>query len=422
MAKHLAFLFFTLAWLAMSGSTYGCLNGYRENEEASPAGVAYVKSITDHDLSSPWTEVRDDLAARSKKEPTIENLNDYAVALCHTADFDLAIEILQQIEKTWPNEYRTATNLGTAYELAGKNEDALKWIQEGLRRNPASHEESEWIHVAILKAKLELAKNPASLKNDEWLRNHDVLGLDFGSEIKPMRPANLPIGNRGKPLALPAIRDGLQHQLHERIQFTPKPDTIVSQLIFDFANLVYLTSELDAQTTSLPLYQLAKVYAQPDELFAETGLPGDAELPGYTTNEMLSKRLAVFGKKPNRPWFRKPWVMTQLCMVVTLIGVLAGILSIVAAMIAQKLMPDQTPTWVRKLAATKTTLSTSIRPNRVVLLIPIVIVASTAGSDRQFLGMLICGMAVLAASYILMLISRHDRSTKGDDDPTPAET
>src|SRR5690606_13087090 len=50
-----------------------------------------------------------------------------------------AISLLQKIEEDASGQYSTAANLGTAYELAGDNRNALKWINEGLRRNPESH-------------------------------------------------------------------------------------------------------------------------------------------------------------------------------------------------------------------------------------------------------------------------------------------
>jgi len=53
-------------------------------------------------------------------------------------------------------------DLGTAYELAGKNEPALRWIREGLRRNPNSHKGTEWLHVKILEAKIEQEKQRPS--------------------------------------------------------------------------------------------------------------------------------------------------------------------------------------------------------------------------------------------------------------------
>lgn len=50
-------------------------------------------------------------------------------------DYNNSIKIFLEIEKKFPRIYSTATNLGTADELAGKNEKALYWILEGIKRN-----------------------------------------------------------------------------------------------------------------------------------------------------------------------------------------------------------------------------------------------------------------------------------------------
>jgi hypothetical protein len=52
-----------------------------------------------------------------------------------------------------------AANLGTALELLGNKEEALHWIREGIRRNPQSHEGTEWLHAKILEAKIAAQKD-----------------------------------------------------------------------------------------------------------------------------------------------------------------------------------------------------------------------------------------------------------------------
>jgi hypothetical protein len=72
--------------------------------------------------------------------------------------------------------------------LTGKNEKALRWIREGLRRNPNSHSETEWLHVLILEAKIAAAKDP------EWIKTHSVLALDFGNSDTAVLPSRFPSG------------------------------------------------------------------------------------------------------------------------------------------------------------------------------------------------------------------------------------
>ncbi len=248
------------AFLASAAAASACLNSFEEmerlEEQANPDGVALRDSLIHVKWKARWDVMRDVLYKRVVKDPTVENLNDYAVALCHTGDPLGAIKILLRIESEHPKGYRTASNLGTAYELAGNNDLALRWIAEGIRRNPDSHEGSEWIHVAILQAKVQIAKNP------KWLDDHDVLGLKFGEEEHPRMPFVLPTGVNGKSLNIHDIQNALQHQLHERLQFTSAPDAVASQLIHDFADLVYLNSKPEvAQKNTYLLYALARTYA-----------------------------------------------------------------------------------------------------------------------------------------------------------------
>src|SRR5437868_417932 len=53
--------------------------------------------------------------------------NDYAVALIYLGRPLDAIPLLEALEKEKPGQYETAANLGTAFELADKNKEALHW-------------------------------------------------------------------------------------------------------------------------------------------------------------------------------------------------------------------------------------------------------------------------------------------------------
>jgi tetratricopeptide (TPR) repeat protein len=391
-------VFLLLAWLAAADSASACLNNYEQNEQATAEGAALVESITKHDLKAPWSLVRDELAARVATAPTVENLNDYAVALCHTGNPAKAIELLQRIEIERLNLYPTATNLGTACELAGRNEDALHWIEEGIRRNPKSHLGSEWIHVAILKAKLEIAKEPG------WLKSHDVLGLDFGSGVVPVRPAVLPEGNNGRTLSLPEIRDGLQHQLHERIQFIPKPDAMVGQLIFDFGNLVYLTNPPEsARTTAFPLFRLATEYIGIDVVNHLTIL-GSGEEVDQTAN-LLDLRLGFSSIGSPRPWYRNPPLAAALSVGSVLAGLFVWAIAAVVARLVEKKRKEKTPRWVRHLA--EHSRRKDLRFGRLALAMFIPIVSAAARNDRQYVEWLGIGVGLLMTSYLPALLRRR---------------
>lgn len=117
-----------------------------------------------------------------------------------------AIEILNSVEQEVPGLYATATNLGTAYELAGQIEKAHHWIAKGIERNPKAHQGTEWVHLAILDAKLELKANP------EWLEAHNVINLDAAKRSNEEMMA------------------AIEYQLEERLVFVKAPDPTVSSL------------------------------------------------------------------------------------------------------------------------------------------------------------------------------------------------
>lgn len=136
---------------------------------------------------------------------------DYTVALIRLGRAAEAIVELEAIEQAFPGKYATAANLGTAYELVGKNAEALAWITRGIERNPGSHQGTEWLHVAILRAKLKLQADPA------WLERHSVLDE---AESRPAAEIVLAI----------------EYQLHERLVFVPPEDAVVCDLFYQAAS------------------------------------------------------------------------------------------------------------------------------------------------------------------------------------------
>lgn len=138
-----------------------------------------------------------------------ETIN-YSVALIHVDRAEQAVETLVALETKQPGAYETATNLGTAYELVGKLEDAATWIGKGIQRNPASHDGTEWLHLAILRAKIKLRDDPA------WLQTHGVL--------------------EGEAHRAPAeIVTAIEVQLRERLQFVKPKDAAVCDLFYQAA-------------------------------------------------------------------------------------------------------------------------------------------------------------------------------------------
>lgn len=195
-----------------------CLNSYKpEIQKALGVGdMAAVASLT----AEAEKVYRD--------SPTLENSNDLAVAWILTGRLDEAIRLLRDLEKRQPGIAIVASNLGTALELTGEDQEALLWIRESVRRDPNEHEGSEWVHVKILEAKLMLKKNP------NWLRTRSVVGWREGEQLLA--------DDRGRVRSPADLIAPISYQLKERTQFVQSPDAIVGDLYLTLGDVAHSTS------------------------------------------------------------------------------------------------------------------------------------------------------------------------------------
>lgn len=176
----------------------------------------------------------------NKKPKTYKEMNDYGVLLIYAHQYDSAIKIFKEIEKTHPLLAKTAANLGTAYELKGDLKKATYWIAEGIKRDSNIHEGSEWIHLKILDAQMEQQKNP------NWIRSNDVLGLDFGDRAAPQLKVKMIEFNQ-QNYNLEKILAHSKIQMDQRLRFVEK-DPITAQIVFNMANIevIQMSREEDA--------------------------------------------------------------------------------------------------------------------------------------------------------------------------------
>ncbi len=192
-------------------------------------------------------------------KPTLENSNDLGVALVLAGKIDEAIELFRATEKKFPGNARVAGNLGSALELKGENEEALKWIREGVIRDVSGHKGSEWLHERILKAKVALAENP------RWFDKDSVLMLDFGNGDVPVAPEILPI-EKGKLKGAQDLLRQIDYQLLERTKFFKPPDAAIGDLYASGGDLAIASglSLLDDGTEDAKrYYESALLYGAP---------------------------------------------------------------------------------------------------------------------------------------------------------------
>jgi tetratricopeptide (TPR) repeat protein len=233
-----------------------CINETGTNRFGKPVPVevepSFLPQVLTHGARrDDMVEWATEVTRRARSEPGYDNHNQLAVALLRLGRPREAIRLLHALDKRYPGRYPTATNLGTAYELSGDDAKGLHWIREGIRRNPESHDGSEWLHARILEAKLAGTAN----------QGESLLGLDFGKALIPKPPARLPSGNDGKPVDAGALSWHLYVQLAERTQFVPPADPVVARLFFDWANNEMASGAIEIADVA---YDYAVRYGHPE--------------------------------------------------------------------------------------------------------------------------------------------------------------
>jgi hypothetical protein len=148
----------SVACLLIGGTSSACLWIY---------GTTIDGFVGEHNLMNPGTpqSLQKQMALMPSHEKKLFQHHEYtpddpaarasdaAVQTLLRGDAGKAVERLKDIDFDYPGRYFIAANLGTAYELAGDDENALKWILEGIKCNPQSHMRTEWLHARILEAK-----------------------------------------------------------------------------------------------------------------------------------------------------------------------------------------------------------------------------------------------------------------------------
>lgn len=233
-----------ILFLLLTGHTFACLNGnivqklkgdfpvYMEDAASIEPGrilfsvLHYSNGV--RQLKQLYT---------TNKDPDV--LSDIGLLLILERRYDKAIALYRNMEQQYPGRYATAANIGTAFELTGQNDSALKWISRAVTINPKSHDSSEWLHVNILKAKIE---GPSAINSDF------LLGIDFGNDSIP---EDLEF------YALNKLANAVYYQLNERMSFITWKDPIVAQLLFDYGNMMMMNR---AYSMALSLLQSAKEY------------------------------------------------------------------------------------------------------------------------------------------------------------------
>jgi tetratricopeptide (TPR) repeat protein len=221
-------------------TSYACLNeehvtktGKKTIDAVTLRGLTFYKGQNTGAIEDKLKVLESLLSKTSNTADDIRSIkNDIAVQYIKLGKLPEAEKMLLELQKQYPGNYSINVNLGTLYELQGKNEEALQLIKKSVGINPDSHEGSEWFHIKILEFKLK------NIPEDKIV-SQNILNL---AEIK-------------KPSA--TVADELIYQLAERIPFTPAPNIMMAKVLQEFAD--YMADNLSIKVAYL-IYEIGIDY------------------------------------------------------------------------------------------------------------------------------------------------------------------
>ena len=209
---------------------------------------SYVKSLMINDSiehHSPASKLEDILKYEKRDKLSRRELKEHdAVILLLKGEYDASIDAFLKLVEEYPNQYSLASNLGTAYELNAKNQDALKWIKKGIALNADSHYGSEWVHVLILETKIKLESNP------DFLQEHQIISLPKKFNLTTQLEIN------DNNYTIQEIQRAIEYQLRERTVFVKPQDAVVAVLLFTLARISAQISIVEEGIKYLDMAQL----------------------------------------------------------------------------------------------------------------------------------------------------------------------
>lgn len=242
---------FLILILLLPGRSHACINEYyRTDLPLATKGRLDLYGLLNRkgDLHPYWKHgfgeympSADSREDSQSPKPAYKVASDLAAHQLRTHQIADAVKLLEQLYAQHPNEYNIVANLGTAYELTGENAKALALLRKAAAMNPGAHQGSEWIHVKILEQKT------SSLPYKSIIN----LGVQDFSQWIIDKQYVFP-----RPADILAIQ--IAYQLHERIAFIAAPDSIIGQLVLDFADII---AKGDARDSSIAFYDYAARYA-----------------------------------------------------------------------------------------------------------------------------------------------------------------
>lgn len=212
-----------------------CLNyyvvdssGHRNMHDDYPPSNIFIH--TKYDIDNLKTlESKVLLAPTNEKYKYISN---YCAALIKLGRHREAIPILENLLKDKPNEYEINANLAVAYELNSEVDKALIFLKKSISISPYSHNESEWFHLRIIEAAINLRENNLNPQDISVLKIQSDTSSKTGFQIS--------------------------YQLKERIPLTKSANSLLSKVIEESADFYSANISLE---WAIELYAIAIGYS-----------------------------------------------------------------------------------------------------------------------------------------------------------------
>jgi hypothetical protein len=147
------------------------------------AGVPPAPGAPLHLLREQYEDAAAKLEATAKKRVlTADESADLGALYVRLGRPAKAIEVLRPSQRDHPDHFRTAANLGTAWQLQGDLNEAARPLREAVRLAPPNWKPFEEAHLKLIRLRLEESKNSA--------KPDDLFGLPINVESRKKLPAN----------------------------------------------------------------------------------------------------------------------------------------------------------------------------------------------------------------------------------------
>lgn len=208
------------------------LKTLRKMNPADQAELLSAKEAEHTDIGTPGLEWPEGLDAASL--PLLHGKAEESLAQ------------ISALNKARAGNYYILANLAVAQELSGKDQEALLSLESALKIRPDAHSGTEWMHAAVLRAKIALVGDPG------WLNTHTISGIPLDD-----LPSKFTLKDGDRPLGLDEIHSAMLAHAMARTLFVKPVDLVTGTLLKELARV---EARLWMVERGLPVLELAKEY------------------------------------------------------------------------------------------------------------------------------------------------------------------